>query len=241
MRRNAGTFPALCILVGVFAFSSLTSCASTPKNRPGLLFGMIYDLDGSPVRDATITLGPELVAMSDANGRFMLEELAPGRYEGLVEKTGYESVPLNLDYRNEADVVYVKLPSRAQILVLMEKAIANVDWPSVRALLVRADAIPGLDPLQEFLRAIVALRDPEASVSPEAAIQGLTSLITEGYREPALFTLLADIHEYRLHDAGSALAALKLIPQERLTPALVERMQRLENSLDDDDAASVSP
>ncbi len=80
----------------------------------GMLTGDITDQDGTPVSEATVMVkGTTLVAVSDANGQYILEDIAVGNYTVEAYKDGYsrpivEDIPITDGQATELDFDMVK-------------------------------------------------------------------------------------------------------------------------------------
>lgn len=80
----------------------------------GMLTGEITDQDGTPVPEATVTVkGTTLVAVSDANGQYIVEDIPVGSYDTDAYKDGYsrpkvEDVPITNQQATELDFELVK-------------------------------------------------------------------------------------------------------------------------------------
>lgn len=203
------------------------SCASEPATPPDSLYGMIYDLDGAAVKGATLSFGESFLCESDSSGRFFLDGLPRGYHDGVAEKPGFERVEFTLDFRGAADILYVKIPSKPQILSLAERAIKSAKWEEADLYISRASAIEGEYYLQWFYAGVLAVRFPAASVDPLTVVQELERIVERGVRTEALFLLIGDLQQYRLGNAGAALASLRRIPERDRTAELRDRMASL--------------
>jgi hypothetical protein len=203
-------------------------CASNPEARNNTLFGMIYDIDGSPVKGALLSLGEQFVCTSDANGRFMIGRLSPGHHAGSAEKPGFECVSFSLDFRGSADILYIKIPSKTQILALAERAIKSAKWEAADAYIKRAVAIEGDYYLQWFHAGVLAVRFHEASVDPHVVVRELERIVERGVRTESLFSLIGDLHQYRLGDGEAAIVSLGRIPERDRTQDVRDRIAKLE-------------
>ncbi|PKL25330.1 MAG: hypothetical protein CVV47_04540 [Spirochaetae bacterium HGW-Spirochaetae-3] len=204
------------------------SCAGEPKAPPDTLYGMIYDLDGAAVKGAVLSFGESFVCESDSNGRFFLDGLPRGYHKGVAEKPGFERVAFTLDFRGAADILYVKIPSKPQVLALAERAMKSAKWEEADAYIKRASAIEGEYYLQWFYAGVLAVRFPEANVDPRVVVRELERIVERGVRTEAIFLLIGDLQQYRLGDVGTALVSLRRIPERDRTAELRDRMATLE-------------
>jgi hypothetical protein len=77
-------------------------------SSPGAITGMIYDMNGTPVRFALVTLMQNGQAMniphnprhSYFNGTYVFKYLLPGDYQVIVEKDSHKSVPISVSLQN---------------------------------------------------------------------------------------------------------------------------------------------
>jgi hypothetical protein len=204
------------------------SCASEPEAPQDSLYGMIYDLDGAPVKGAVLSFGESFVCESDLSGRFSIDGLNRGYHEGIAEKPGFERVVFTMDFRGSADILYVKIPSKPQILALAERAIKSAKWEDADACIKRAQAIEGEYYLQWFYAGVLAVRFPEASVDPWDVVRELERIVERGVRTEALYLLIGDVQQYRLGDRKAALVSLRRIPERERSAELRDRIAMLE-------------
>lgn len=97
---------ALALVVIVIG---ILPCASK-ENRYNIS-GRITDTDGEPLELAVIILNKSIYAQADADGRYMLENIAPGTYSYEVSFVGYEeqtgkitvtNAPVSLNFKLKA-------------------------------------------------------------------------------------------------------------------------------------------
>ena len=88
---------ALCLIVTAVVFADDKNANA---KKAGSVSGVVVREPGSqPLKKATVTLvaenqtdGGNYTATTDANGRFSIDQVRPGRYRMLLERTGYVEV-----------------------------------------------------------------------------------------------------------------------------------------------------
>jgi tetratricopeptide (TPR) repeat protein len=85
--------------------------------------GMVYDFSNRPVSNYTISLGTRYIAITDINGRFVISETPVGTYQMSGEKDGYELYEGAVDITGQGQIVYIRVPSRGQLLELADEAL----------------------------------------------------------------------------------------------------------------------
>ncbi|MHB1071298.1 MAG: TonB-dependent receptor [Gemmatimonadaceae bacterium] len=85
----------LALLALSVGSSFFTAPARAQGATPGQIAGRVTDDRGVPIRNARVVVraeggGPELAAAADADGRYVLRRLAPGRYTVRVRALGFE-------------------------------------------------------------------------------------------------------------------------------------------------------
>lgn len=212
----------------VLAAALVVSCAHSPKVPEDTLYGMIYDLDGAALKGAILSFGDFVVCESDANGRFSINGMQRGYHTGNARKPGFERVEFILDFRGSADILYVKIPSKLQLLALAESAMKSAKWESADSYIKRASAIDGDYYLEWFYAGVLAVRFPDASVDPKVVILELERIAGRGVRTDALFLLIADLYQYRIGDVAQALSSLRRVPERDRNIELRDRIAVLE-------------
>lgn len=155
--------PAFAFLLAALA----AACTSAPP--PGTP-GMIYDDEGRPLSGVEISARGQVLTRSDVNGRFLLGPLppAPAGNAGRVlefRREGYETGTLDLEASAEAlpgSVVYLKMPSRDQLLKQAWAALDRADYTGAAGLIGRARALGRDDAYWALTHAARLLLDPAA-------------------------------------------------------------------------------
>lgn len=219
---------AVAIVYASISFLVLAVSCSSLGTRAGdlPLYGMVYDMDNQPVQNARVSGMGGQTAVTDANGRFALADLAFGSVRLEFLKEGYESQEIAVEYVSRAQVLYVKMISAGQLRTLAEAAIRERRWEDADLLTGRAERICPGHPETLFLMAIVRFRRGDS----EGARTILEELLDREYREPVIHLFLADILQYRLSDPGSAASHLRSFLSLRHDPETERRLAAVEKT-----------
>jgi len=176
-----------CVLLGAVL---LVSCKGTPMSltNEGIMYGMIYDFDNTPVSAVTVYINDKKVADSDIQGRFILDKMEKGEYTVKLTKRGYETFEEHF-YYEPLQVLYFKIINTSQLVALAETALDNGEFSAAENYVNRALVIEPNRPDILFLKSIACYlqsRNDEA-----AAI--LENLIKSGNTEPAIIQMLETI------------------------------------------------
>lgn len=223
---------AYAIVLLAVGTAVLLGCVSTQGKASSFesvpqVNGMIYDYDNRPVAHAEIAINGEKLAVSDINGRFILNGLQYGDYELAVVANGYEGKTLKVYYSEPTQILYLKLHSVTQIVAIAEKALENREWESAREQLDRALRVNPRDESVRFLRAVLHFRTGDS----EAARSLLEALIADGVRDPYINLFLADIYQYHLDRKPDALVRLDSFLLSRYDPDVQRRRNNLAEEL----------
>ncbi len=124
--RNA----AVVVLLLIFA------CCSSYDVR-----GMVYDLDGRPVRNYKLELQPFKTSTTDIVGRFYFSDVRKGTYTISGGREGYEAVSSAIEVFSDGQVVYLKTPSLANLLKLTHTSLVENRLEEAEGYINRALAI----------------------------------------------------------------------------------------------------
>ncbi|AEJ61832.1 hypothetical protein Spith_1571 [Spirochaeta thermophila DSM 6578] len=183
----------------------LLSCVSGPQMEESfVLQGMVYDRAGNPVTDAVIEIEGKQMGVSDFNGRFYIPGMVPGTYTVGVQKEGYLPYEGTVAIRSHTDVLYVGMVSWEDLCRRAERALQEGRWGEAEQAISRALEIKPDEPLVRFLAAVVCAMPARPERRPDRAVELLEDLLSEGYREPAIYLMLADLYEYDFKDLVKA-------------------------------------
>jgi tetratricopeptide (TPR) repeat protein len=214
------------VLLWGLAVAALCSCASYPGlKQTGLgLYGMIYDGDNRPVREAKVYVGDKLSAESDIHGHFALAGLKTGKnYRIRALKDRHEEAILEIRYTDPQNVLYLSMSSRDQLLGRAEHALREGDWAQAASCLTRAGALDAEYSPTQYLWAALAFRRGEYA----EALERLLRLAETEQNAPYLWLFIADLCQYRTGDTGRAELYLTKFLEARYDPALAERLRKL--------------
>lgn len=205
------SFRVLCAATVVVAF--LTSCATmeqtyhTDDDASAPLLGMVYDSVHRPVSGAEVILSPEIAAIADVNGRFVFPPIPLTEYHVRITRDGYEPATFLFDFRDDTQVLYVRLVSTEWLENEAVAAIGRREYRLAEDYLQRAILLSAEDASLMYLRAILLYRQG-LHVAAEGAIQRMLDI---GYDDPYVRLLLADIYQYGLDREGDAAALLETL------------------------------
>jgi len=135
----------------------LTACPSTPKravNDSGMMYGMVYDYDNSPVYGASIYINGIKYIESDLQGRFILKFIRNTKYNIKIVKSGYENIESAFSF-DPMNVLYFKIINASQLLTQAEEAVEQYNYTQAETLLKRAIALEPNRPDILYLYSIV--------------------------------------------------------------------------------------
>ena len=103
----------------------------TPVPISGFVF--VYDQQNQPISGADISLNGTVVANTTSYGRAMLQNLVPGNYSLVVEKTGYTPVSQQIDIANDSSEfpVVLSLATATQTLFVQDSDQKNIAGATV--------------------------------------------------------------------------------------------------------------
>lgn len=113
------------VCIGVLLSLAASGCKTAEFGRKVDINGMVYDFSNRPVSGYTVRLGEKYAAVTDINGRFVLPGTPVGSYQITGEKDGYESHRGSVDITGRGQIVYIRAPSRAQLLELADDALGK--------------------------------------------------------------------------------------------------------------------
>jgi hypothetical protein len=188
------------------------SCASTPvREEPPrmVLQGMVYDRSGMPVAEARIGLDGAAAGVSDINGRFTIAEVSIAPHDITVAKDGYEGYAGRVTPASPVDVSYISLVSKTDLIGFTQEALRAKRWGEADAFIVRALAVAPQDPAVRFLAAVGYTVPGRPEMKVDAALAILNSLMSDGFDEPPVLLLAADLYQYEKGDMDRAKALLE--------------------------------
>ena len=193
---------------------------------------MVYDDNGQPADDVALSLGDDHSARSDFNGRFYFTDIMVGRYELRAEGKNLEPLLREVRVDHPSEVMYLSMISADGLYRLFRIEIDAKNWSKADRLIDRAIAIAPEAPLLRYAKA-VALSAPTRPDRDWATAESIVrSLISDGYVEPAIVLLLADICQYDKNDAAEALEHLRYCLKMGYDPKIEERVKALAEALE---------
>jgi len=220
---RASLMVALCLV-------SLTGCAGLRSRHadPFVLHGMVYDDNGQPAAGVEFTLDGEQKTLSDYNGRFYFVNVMLGEHD--LEGSGRDLEPIErtVMVSREAEVLYIRMASVGGLYQSCLAALREKSWKDADAYVARALAITPAAPLLRYAKAIclsAPARPDRDWVEAERLLRGL---LADGYAEPAIYLLLADLCQYDREDKVEAAHFLAEYLRFEYDPRIEERLRGLE-------------
>lgn len=217
----------LAVLGGAVLLAS--SCVSLREQHlrefdQASLPGMIYDLDQKPCAGALVSVDGAPGPRTDLDGRFTIGSLPRGFHEIRVDKEGYEPLAASIEFVDRAQVLYLRVTSRDQLLRAAEEALDRQRLQDADRFLRRAEALENDEPVGLFLRAQYRVRAGDAA----GAAALLERILEAGFDEPAVYLSLADIFQYRLGDRERAAGYLRGYLERVNSPEVRSRLEALQ-------------
>jgi tetratricopeptide (TPR) repeat protein len=213
-----------------FIAAALFSCASHPGlKKTGLgLYGMIYDGDNRPVREAKVYVGDKVSAESDIHGHFALAGLKTGKeYRITALKDNYEAAALDIHYTDPRNVLYLSMSNRDQLLDRAKQAMQEGDWALAASYLTRAGDLGADYSPTQYLWAVLEFRRGEYT----AALDMLLKLAETETNAPYLWLFIADLCQYCAGDNDRAAVFLNKFLSLRYDPEIAARLQDLRSAV----------
>ncbi len=218
------------ICLCLFAAALLVSCASIKAKSSNYLplYGMVYDDSGKAAAGVSICLDDAAYSVSDFNGRFVFSGVLPGTYGLKASQKNLEDFSQQIRFSGSGDVLYVRMASVDGLYSSFFDALQSKNWTEADRFLFRAIAISPADPLLRYASASLSYAPDWLGRDWQKADAGLLALINDGYREPAVYLLLADIAEYDKGDLPLARGFLELYLRLQFDPSVEARIRSLE-------------
>jgi tetratricopeptide (TPR) repeat protein len=182
------TIISLIILTLLFG-----ACTSVPDDPTDFLeapfFGMIYDGHNTGVPAAQIILEEEVIAETDINGRFIIPKLEKGSYEFTIEKEGFETKTLTVDFLNKSNILYISLRSVIDYTQEADQFIQQGNYSKAFEAITKGLAISPENAPLRYLQAIYYFKISDFMASKAV----LEILASEFPFDPPIFLLLLDI------------------------------------------------
>ena len=115
---------AILLILVLPAFFSFSCKTAEFGFKPVDINGMVYDFSNKPVANYEIVLGKKHFGSTDINGRFTLIKVSPGSYKISGSKNGFENYNGEVIIREKGQIIYIRIPSQNQLLVMADEALA---------------------------------------------------------------------------------------------------------------------
>jgi hypothetical protein len=141
------------LLLTALILTSCTTQHTTDIERTALI-GAVYDEVGRPVVGAEVTIGIRR-GVTDAAGRFRIENLRPGSYDVVAVAADHERHESMTSVQSRTQFLRIQLTSLGG---LVDEAILQLSQGAVdraRAATLRVEAVAPEDPRTEMLRRII--------------------------------------------------------------------------------------
>jgi hypothetical protein len=174
----------------LFLAVCLCGCKSSPYGKVAVgLNGMVYDFENRPLAQYVVALGGRAPAATDINGRFFFPNVKPGVYKLAGRKEGYESYEGDIVVSDRRQIVYFRVPNRAQLVDLADGALSRNRIGEAEAYMRRAENIG--EPTAEvlFYAAVVSFRQGRY----REAAEKLRLAASRGGQDPYVKQFLDDL------------------------------------------------
>jgi len=155
--------------------------------------GMIYDFDNRPVPHCEVTIGSKYCGITDINGRFSLPKIPEGTYVITGIKNGFETYTEEITISGWGQIIYIRMPSQAQLLELADQALTNLDYAAACENAEKAYLIDNKSTEAVFYYAIVKYRQGES----QKALEILEKASADGIRDIYIDKFIKTIKEAR--------------------------------------------
>ncbi len=215
------------------------------------LHGMVYDYGNRPVGGAEIIVRPVkqdasggetgrrnpsepsdssvFRGTSGGMGRFRVDGVPRGRHEIVVRREGFEEARRVVEFESRTQILYVRMPSYAQLLARSKEALAARRWCEAGDYIERAGRVAPEEPDHRYYGAVLDTLRGEY----EQAARILEGLLSASYREAAVYLALADLSQYRLDRPGEAVEYLRGYLRRTEDGSARRRLQELERKTGD--------
>jgi hypothetical protein len=221
---------SLALAASLFFFSSFLFA----QVFSGSLTGVVTDESGAVLPNARVVLTDEdkgftYTAASDAEGRYVLRNLPPGRYELAVTFTGMEP------YDRKEIVLSVGLNGQADVHFRVKGATQTVDVGASAALLQTQDASTGQLVNQKFIndlpltsRSVYNLAELSPGVSQPAGSSfglnaGATNFVSNGGRNSTADIVMDGVSQTNSEQNGGVTTALYTPPVDAVQEFKVQQ------------------
>jgi len=222
-------FVALCTLL-------VLSCKTTEDPTDfevSSLPGMIYDGDNRPCERVSLLVVKVLegeekelyTVQTDINGRFILPNLDRGDYRIIAGREGYETLETDISYTSRTEVLYLKMFSQDQLLVLAADSFDLGRFDKALAFLLRSEKIDDANPRHLYTHSVFLYDRGEY----DKALESLKKISSSGFDFPWVDLLVGDIYQYHLEEPQKALEALKRFSTRIDDGDVKTRIKELEN------------
>jgi hypothetical protein len=150
------------------------------------LNGMVYDFENKPIAGYELTIGKSNVS-SDITGRFALQNISLGKYDIYGKKEGYETYLGVIAVQDNKQIVYIRVPSQAQLLDLADKALMENKLDVADNYITRANSTGVVSTESALYSAVVHFRKNDLigaqNILDGLISTGVTDLYVRKFRE----------------------------------------------------------
>jgi tetratricopeptide (TPR) repeat protein len=144
--------------IAFIAFLSLSCKTAEFGFKTADINGMVYDFSNRPVFNYELVLGGKYFGSTDINGRFTLLKVPLGSYKISGSKTGFENYSGEVIIKEKGQIIYIRIPSQNQLLVLADEALAANNFTLAEEIAERAYQIDKNNIEMLFYYAAVSFR-----------------------------------------------------------------------------------
>ena len=185
------------------------------------LWGVVYNMEGQAISEVSVYQvvndKKKLRAISDVEGRFILQRISYGKHTFIFESEGYEPYESEIYFSRKGQILYARLYNYYQLRNALEEALESKDLEKkATEFLERLSKMPESSEEEiRYYQAIIFFQQEEYEKSIEI-LETLTNTKDAVY----VYLFLADIYEWNLGDDIKAKENLELAYNHRFVNAI---------------------
>ena len=139
----------------------ITSCTTTIRNdgSKGLMQGMLYDFDNSPICGYELELDGKIRVFTDINGRFEFPSAEYKTHTLTGNGNGYIEIDRAYDFSDRSQILYLKIPSIDNLYTQLDTALSTSQNEEAEKLLQTLSKYRQTEPKFKLYEAIYRFRN----------------------------------------------------------------------------------